>query len=79
MARGRHVVYSYPLPGVTVASGFEEVHAAIAAWVDRHERGELGLNEQGMGWVQARYRFDEVASALDQRLRSIATYPRRNT
>lgn len=78
MARGRHVLYSYPLPGVTVVSGFEEAHAAIVAWKDRHERGELGLNEQGMRWVRAQYRFDEIASELDQRLRSIA-YPRRNT
>lgn len=58
LARGRYVIWTYPFEGVTQASGFEAVRSELAELIERHQRGELRLNEVGI--QHARTAFDPV-------------------
>ena len=60
-----------PLPGVTVARGFEAVSHALRAMLDAHNAGSLQLNEAGI--LHARDHFDPQRAEveIDRRLRTL--------
>lgn len=64
LSRGRYVIWTHPLPGAIRASGYEEVSAALRALHARHERGELGLNEQGRAAVLRDFDRERLAREL---------------
>jgi hypothetical protein len=74
LSRGRHVVFPWALPGVTVASGFEATVAALRAFAERAARAELGLNEEGIAWVRDQFDQGRTLDELDRRL--LALLPR---
>jgi len=73
LSRGRHAVYSYELPGVVHARGYDAVKEAITRLRDAHTGGDLGLNEAGMRWVAESHAPGPAADAIDRRLREVLT------
>lgn len=71
LARGRYVIWTFPMPGAIQASGFDAVAAAIGELHARHKAGTLPLNQPGI--EHARTHFDEptLIAALDERLRGV--------
>jgi hypothetical protein len=72
LARGRYVVWTFPMPGAIQAAGFEPVAAAIRDLHARHRAGSLALNEPGMAYVRANFDEPALLAALDHRLRTLA-------
>jgi hypothetical protein len=70
LARGRYVVWTFPLAGAIQASGYEGVAPVIRDLLERHGRGELGLNLAGRAAVMEEFDFERLASNLDQHLRT---------
>ena len=71
LSHGRHVLYSYPLPGcfhVTTASMACE-HLEMLR--ERHEAGTLDLNEQGRNYIAREYAPEKVRSELLRRWEQI--------
>jgi len=71
LSRGRHVIYTYVLPGVVHARGFEVVCEALRDLRDRHDRGELALNREGIAWAREHFEPGEVLAAIDARLKKL--------
>jgi hypothetical protein len=71
LSRGRYVVYPFPLPGVTAASGLLEVSAALRGLYGEHVAGRLTPNEEGMKWVEREYDRDALIEGLERRLRDL--------
>jgi len=71
LSRGRQVIWTFAMPGVTVASGFAAVSEALANMARRFADSELGLNTEGMEY--ARHAFDphDAETAIDRRLRAM--------
>lgn len=67
LSRGRHVVYTYPLPDVVHASGFEAVAAAIRGLLARHDAGTLMLNEEGRRYALSHFERATLIDDLDFR------------
>jgi hypothetical protein len=67
LSRGRHVIYSYPLPQVIQASGFEAVASAIRGLVAQHRAGTLGLNEEGRHYALSHFDRETLIDDLDFR------------
>jgi hypothetical protein len=68
LSRGRHVIFPWTLPGVTVAKGFEATVAALRGFAERAGRDELELNEAGIAWVREQFAHERTLAGLDQRL-----------
>lgn len=55
LGHGRHVLYTYPLPGCVQVSGPEDAQREILRLFELHQRGELGINEVGQRVVAEHY------------------------
>ena len=71
LARGRHVIWPFPMPGVTQASGFEAVAAVVRELAAKHTAGTLSLNEEGRAHVMAHYDAERLTRELSARLRAV--------
>jgi hypothetical protein len=71
LARGRQVIWTFPMEGAIRAEGFDAVVAAIRDLAARHAAGTLGLNEAGRQYVLAHFQRDALLSDLDRRLRRV--------
>ena len=71
LSRGRHVIYTYPLPGVTHAADYDAVCGALRDLRDRHDRGELALNSEGMAWAREHFEPGQVLAGIDARLKKL--------
>jgi hypothetical protein len=71
LARGRYVIWSYPIAGGIHASGFEDVRAALSSLIERHESGKLPLNLSGRAHTLANFAPTRLVTQLDQRLRAL--------
>lgn len=71
LSRGRHVIWTYPMTGVRQARGLEAVKAELLDLFERHKRGELGLNEEGMRFAREEFEPRRVAQDIDRRLRAL--------
>ncbi|MEX1103303.1 MAG: hypothetical protein WED87_03575, partial [Dehalococcoidia bacterium] len=69
LSRGRYVIWTFPLSGAIQARGFEAVSAALRELWERHQRGELELNEAGRAAAVTDFDPDRLAGDLDARLR----------
>jgi hypothetical protein len=67
LSHGRHVLYSYPLPGciqvTSTSMACEELEKLFAC----HESGELQLNELGRSYIAQEYAPEKVRSELLRR------------
>jgi hypothetical protein len=70
MSRGRYVLWTHTVPGVTPVAGFDDTVAALRSLRDAHAAGTLGPNEAGIAWVRDAYDPGQLIAALDGRLRS---------
>ncbi len=68
---GRHVVWIHGLPGVTEVRDAEEAVRAVQDLFARHQRGALGLNEEGMDHARAVFRPELVRAALRTRFAAL--------
>lgn len=68
LARGRQVIWTFPLPGAIQASGFEAVATAIRDLAARHAAGTLLPNEGGRAYVLEHFDAERLITELDGRL-----------
>lgn len=73
LSRGRYVVWSFPLEGAILASGFEAVVAELRRLQQRHVAGELQPNTEAATVTRAAFDTTAVMDELDTRLRSRLT------
>lgn len=71
LSYGRHVLYSYPLPGVAQVAGTEQAIAELLRLKALHDAGELPLNHAGIEAVSRTYARDVVREELRQRWKEI--------
>lgn len=71
LSRGRHVIWTYPMPGTRQACGFEAVKAHLLDLFERHKRGELDLNEEGIRVAREQFDPQRVTEDIDRRLRTL--------
>lgn len=68
---GRYVIWTFAMPGCIKAEGFEAVAAALRGLIDRHDRGELKVNQSGRRSVLERFGKGRPLRELDERLRAL--------
>ena len=71
LSRGRYVIWTFPMEGAILASGFEAVAEATRVLYERHKSGALPLNVEGI--THTRIHFDQptLIANVDQRLRAL--------
>lgn len=67
LSHGRHVIYSYPLPGCFHASSAVDARNELERLHAAHESGTLALNEIGRDYVAANHSADFARSELPRR------------
>jgi hypothetical protein len=73
LARGRHVIWTYDLPGVTVVRSADGAIAQLQRFHALHERGVLDINRAGVEYAAtfhephliAQDAFTQIASAIE--------------
>ncbi len=71
LARGRQVIWTFPMPGAIQASGFDAVACHIRELAAKHASEGLGLNEEGRGYVLEHFNGARLTRDLSQRLRAV--------
>jgi len=71
LAHGRHVLYTYPVPGGTQIGSVEEAKAQIERLRALHNSGALALNYAGIDAVERTYSRDVVREELRTRWEEI--------
>lgn len=71
LARGRQVIWTFPMRGAIQAEGFEAVAAHIRELAAKQRAGELELNEVGRQYVLANFDQGRLTRDLSQRLRTV--------
>jgi glycosyltransferase involved in cell wall biosynthesis len=75
MARGRHVVWNYDIPGVHVTQTPEDALAFLRVLRDRYARGVLNFNLAGREYVAANCSPPSIAAGFEETLNGVV--PRR--
>jgi hypothetical protein len=65
LARGRHAIWTYDAPGVICAPGTNEATAALRDLLQRHARGELGINTEGRRHVATHCTRAGIAASFE--------------
>lgn len=71
LSRGRYVIWTHPLEGAILASGLDDVRAAIQALLDRHKAGVFPLNDAGRAATLANFAGPAHLDEIDRRLRAL--------
>ena len=71
LSRGRYVIWTFPMPGCIKAEGFDAVASALRGLIDRHNAGELKVNQSGRRSVLERFGKGRPLRELDERLRGL--------
>jgi hypothetical protein len=71
LSRGRHAIWTFAMPGVRVAKGFDAVSAALREMIEAHHAGALVLNESGMAHARGHFDPGATEAAIDRRLREL--------
>ncbi len=71
LSHGRHVVWTYPLPGCIHAPSTDEARNQLERLYEAHDSGTLGLNEIGRSYVAANHSADFARSELPRRFEII--------
>lgn len=75
LARGRHVLWNYPLPGAALVSE-SSLLETLKTLYDEHRRGNLLLNTRGMAYVARAHHPAFIANGIAERIRdAIAHLP----
>lgn len=75
LARGRHVLYSYPLNGCIQVTGAEMACRELERLRDLHESRKLPLNETGREYVAREYNPEKVRAEILNRWKQIILSP----
>jgi hypothetical protein len=67
LSHGRHVLYSYPLPGCIHVTGTSDACAELVGLVAAHDAGSLPLNEAGRVHIEQHYAPEHVRADLLRR------------
>lgn len=71
LSHGRHVLYSYPVPGATRVNDVQDARQSLERLWALHESGSLGLNTDGMAAVARTYSRGVVRAELHRRWEEI--------
>ena len=71
LAHGRHVLYTYPIPGATQVRGANEAKQQLEQFRSLHEVGLLPLNHAGINSIRTTYAKDVVRAELHRRWEEI--------
>lgn len=71
LAHGRHVLYTYPLPGCVQVCGAHDSCEELQRLYALHHSGQLGLNYAGMETVALHYTRDIVRANLREKWQEI--------
>ncbi|MDE2482328.1 MAG: glycosyltransferase [bacterium] len=77
LARGRHVVWTYPFPGVVTVASSGEAQEAIAALLERHRQGTLTCNDLGRAYAIENFAPRRLACSLATTLDELCARPPR--
>jgi hypothetical protein len=75
LAHGRHVLYSYPLPGCAQVTSVDAACKELERLRELHESGALGLNLAGIELIRRDYDPPRVQARLLQRWKDVLTGP----
>lgn len=70
LSRGRHVIWPFPMTGVTQARTYDEVAAALRDLAERHRAGTLELNTEGREAVLRDFDAERLGTEMNRRLRA---------
>jgi hypothetical protein len=76
MSHGRHVLYTYAVPGATQVSGIDDAREHLECLLALHQAGALSLNRAGIDVVARTYSRDVVKDELHRRWEEIICSPR---
>lgn len=71
LSRGRHVIWTFAMPGCIKAEGFDQVATALRRLAAKHQAGELKVNQSGRRSVLERFGKGRPLRELDERLRAL--------
>jgi hypothetical protein len=75
LSHGRHVLYTYPLPGCIQVSDAPAACAELQRLYEAHEAGTLPLNEAGRNYIEREYAPEKVRTELLRRWEQIILAP----
>lgn len=75
LSHGRHVLYSYPLPGCVQVAGVEDAVEQITRFRDLHASRELPLNQEGIDIIARDYDKEVVRRRILHRWEQIILAP----
>ena len=64
LARGRHVVWNYELPGVATVHSCDEAIAELRRLHDAHRNGALAINHAGIAYASAHHNPRSIAEGI---------------
>jgi hypothetical protein len=68
LARGRHVIWNYQLPGVTTVQSTDEAIAQLGRLNDAHRSGALAINHAGIAYAAAYHNPRSVAEGISDEI-----------
>lgn len=71
LSRGRQAIWTFPMPGAILASGFDAVSRSLAGLLAEHQAGTLALNQTGMEYVRSELDPQRCEVEIDRRLRTL--------
>jgi hypothetical protein len=71
LGHGRHVLWTYPFPGVVRVASAEEARSQIARLHELHRRGQLDINRAGVKVIAEKYAPERVKKQILARLARI--------
>lgn len=75
LARGRHVLYSYPFPGCVQATDAATARKELERLLELHSARALGLNQAGIDVIARDFRPDKVRADILCRWEGIILWP----
>jgi hypothetical protein len=75
LSHGRHILYTYPLPGCVQVSDAAMACAELQRLYEAHEAGMLALNETGRSYIEREYAAEKVSTELLRRWEEIILAP----
>jgi hypothetical protein len=75
LGHGRHVLWSYPFTGSTVAANATSGYQQIQRLQDLHARGELQINQTGADYIAANFTSAKIREGILSRWKRIIEHP----
>ena len=71
LSRARYVIWTHPMPGAIQATGYKDVAANLRSLYDRHQRGELPLNDEGRQSILDLFDTSRLSTQLSNRVKGV--------